>query len=343
MPLDLHLPDKLNAWVRPDLVEDPAGCPPIRWGIMGAGNIARTFATDVRATGARVTLVGSRSADRASRFAAENGVPAWVEGYEALVNSPDVDAVYVATPHSEHRDCALLALAAGKHVLVEKSFTRTAAEAQEVFDAARASGLFAMEAMWSRFLPHYLVTSELLRNGALGEISQIAADHGQAISHVPRLYDPTLAGGALLDLGVYPISFVHFLLGKPQQVAVVGTPFPTGVDASSVVALGYPTADAVATSTMVATTASSAWVAATRGRVEFAPRFYAPGPLTVHLADAEPIVWDAGVEGGFQFEIAEASRCIEKGLTESTMNPWQDTLEVMALLNEARHSIASIV
>ena len=158
MAFDLRLPDVLTRWVAADLVPDPAACPAVRWGILGAGNIAAKFARDVRLTGASVALVGSRDAARASAFATEHGIPDAVGGYDALVGSDAVDAIYVATPHSEHRAGALMALEAGKPVLVEKAFARNAVEAREIVDAARGRGLFAMEAMWSRFLPHYRST-----------------------------------------------------------------------------------------------------------------------------------------------------------------------------------------
>ena len=161
---------------------------PVRWGILGTGGIARTFAADLRLTGSGVVAaVGSRSQGPADRFADEFGVPGRHASYESLVADPGVDVVYVATPHPMHRDNAVLALRAGKHVLVEKPFTMNAAEAREVAAEARRRGLFAMEAMWTRFLPHIAVVRDWLAQGALGDIVTVTADHGQWFAEGPRL------------------------------------------------------------------------------------------------------------------------------------------------------------
>jgi len=224
-------------------VEDPRTAPPIRWGILAPGGIANTFALAVnRYTRAQLVAVGSRNKDRAERFATQHGIPTTHVGYEALINDPQVDAVYVASPHSEHHDHALLAIAAGKHVLVEKSFARNAAEAQEVVDAARAAGVFCMEAMWTRFLPHVVALRSVLERGDIGRIVGLIADHGQPFASWPathRIHNPELAGGALLDLGVYPVSFAHDLLGVPDRIAAVGSLTPTGVDGQISIALGF--------------------------------------------------------------------------------------------------------
>ena len=195
-------------------VPDPMVAPPARWGILGTGWIAHAFVDALR-TGTRqvIAAVGSRDAERAAAFAAAHDIPR--SGTYADLVTADVDVVYVASPHSEHRDHALLALDAGKPVLVEKAFTRNAAEAREVVTAARERGLFCMEAMWSRFLPHYDIVRQLVQEGALGEIQTVSADHGQRLypDGPRRLADPGLAGGALLDLGIYPVSFASMVLG----------------------------------------------------------------------------------------------------------------------------------
>src|SRR6188472_1270908 len=185
-------------------IPDPAQAPPLRWGILAPGGIARAFADALRKhTRQELVAVGSRSKERADAFASTFDIPKAYSDYQALVADPDVDVVYVASPHSEHRDQALLVIEAGKHVLVEKAFTRNAAEAGEVIAAARAAGVALMEAMWTRFLPGI---------GVLGRVTTLMADHGQYFDFEPRhrLYNPDLAGGALLDLGVYPVSFTSF-------------------------------------------------------------------------------------------------------------------------------------
>jgi predicted dehydrogenase len=213
---------------------DPMEAPPVRWGILGPGNIAHAFATALReGTRQEVVAVGSRSAQRARDFADEFGVPTAYGTYAELVADPDVDVVYVASPHSEHRDHALLALEAGKAVLVEKAFTRNAAEAREVLDAATERGLFAMEAMWSRFLPHMDVVRQAVESGLLGDVLTVMADHGQLLhpDGPERLSSPHLAGGSLLDLGVYPLSFTSMVLGPFASVTAVGHLTDQGVDA----------------------------------------------------------------------------------------------------------------
>src|SRR6478609_6380997 len=197
-------------------VPDPMEAPPIRWGVLAPGKIANVFADAVHeGTRSRVVAVGSRSVERAREFAGRHGVERAHGSYADLVADPDVDAVYVASPHSEHHEHALLALAAGKPVLVEKAFTRNLREADEVLAAAEAAGLLAAEAMWSRYLPTYDVIRRTVEAGTLGEVVLVDADHGQLLwpDGPARLSQPELAGGALLDLGVYPVSFADHVLG----------------------------------------------------------------------------------------------------------------------------------
>ena len=193
----------------------------MRWGILGTGGIASTFVTDLRLSDSGVaTAVGSRSQGSADRFADEFGIANRHAGYESLVADPDVDVVYVATPHPMHHDNAILALRAVKHVLVEKPFTMNAVEAREIVRVARENGRFAMEAMWTRFLPHVAVIRDWLARGVLGDIVTVTADHGQWFAEDPefRLFAPELGGGALLDLGVYPVSFASMVLGTPGRI-----------------------------------------------------------------------------------------------------------------------------
>src|SRR5262245_49547802 len=195
---------------------DPLDAPAIRWGVLAPGGIAHDWAAALHArTSSRVVAVGSRSLERAQAFASEYGVERAHGSYESLVGDDGIDAVYVASPHSAHHDHALLALAAGKPVLVEKAFTRNANEAVAVVEAAREHGLLAVEGMWARFLPHYDVVRRCLEDGLLGEVRTVEADHGQLLypDGPQRLAAPALAGGALLDLAIYPLSFAHLALG----------------------------------------------------------------------------------------------------------------------------------
>ena len=323
---------------------DPRTAPPLRWGVLGPGGIAHTFAKAVLGhTQGTVVAVGSRSAERAQAFADAYDVPAVHGSYEALVADPQVEAVYVASPHSEHRAHALLAIAAGKHVLVEKAFTRNAAEAQEVLDAARAAGVFLMEAMWTRHLPHVLELRAALEAGEIGEVVGLIADHGQPFADKPadhRLMNPELAGGALLDLGVYPVSFAHDLFGVPDRVQALGSLTPTGVDGQISIALGFgETVQASLHTTLWSATRNAAMVLGTEGRIEVPSWFYTPTSFTVVRNDGTRREFDGSAEGGFQFQAAEVARRVAEGATESPRMTHQGTLDVMRTMDEIRRQV----
>jgi predicted dehydrogenase len=324
-------------------VEDPRSAPPIRWGILGAGGIAGSFADAVNAhTRAQLAAVGSRNRDRASRFATAHHIPTTHLGYRHLVEDPRVDAVYVATPHSEHREHALLAIEAGKHVLVEKAFTRNTGEAEEVFAAARAAGVFVMEAMWTRFLPHVAALHQVVGAGEIGEIVNISADHGQRFAFDPksRLFDPQLAGGALLDLGVYPVSFAHDFLGVPDSVHAVGQLTETGVDGQISMVLTYGAqVQATLSTTLWSKTPTRAHISGTEGSIGVEGSFYAPTSFTLTRNDGGRWTFDRPSARGLQFEAAEVARCVAEGRTQSDRMTWDHTLEVMRTMDEVRRQI----
>ncbi|AEE44621.1 Gfo/Idh/MocA family protein [Cellulomonas fimi] len=326
--------------------EDPRTAPPIRWGILGAGNIAASFADAVREhTRAQLVAVGSRNRDRAERFATAHGIPTTHVGYRQLVEDPQVDAVYVATPHSEHRENALLAIRAGKHLLVEKAFTRNAAEAREVFDAAREAGVFVMEAMWTRFLPHVAALHQVIDAGEIGDVVNVSADHGQAFAFDPasRLFAPELAGGALLDLGVYPVSFAHDLLGVPDAVRAVGALTETGVDGQVSIVLSFgERAQATLSTTLWAKTPTVALISGTEGHIQVAGSFYAPTSFRVQRTDGRVWTFDQPGRKGLQFEAAEVARRVAAGETESPRLTWADTLAVMETMDEVRRQVGVV-
>jgi predicted dehydrogenase len=327
--------------------EDPRTAPPLRWGIIGPGGIAHVFALAVRNyTRAQVVAVGSRNKDRAERFATQHGIPTTHVGYEHLVADPQVDAVYVASPHSEHREHALLAIAAGKHVLVEKSFARNEAEAREIADAARAAGVFCMEAMWTRFLPHVVALRSVIARGDVGTVVGFIGDHGQAFGDRPvthRILNPDLAGGALLDLGVYPVSFAHDLFGVPDRISAVGSRTATGVDAQISIALGFgPDVQASLHTTLLAKTATTGVVFGTEGRIEIASDFYRPTSFTVTRNDGSWWSYDREVDGGFQYQAAEVARRIEAGDTESPTITLENSLAVMRTMDEIRRQVGVV-
>ena len=321
--------------------EAPAG---LGWGILATGGIARLFAKDLTAHGYRVEAVGSRTLESARAFAQEHDVPRAHGSYEDLVADPEVDVVYVATPHTFHASNARLALEHGKHVLVEKAFTLNAHEAREITELARDRGLVVMEAMWTRFLPHMADVRTLLAEGAVGEVHSLHADHTQ---HLPfdethRLNDLCLGGGALLDLGVYPISFAHDVLGPPVDIAARATFKPTGVDAS--VATIFTHGDgAVSTtySSMETRGRNQATILGTAGRIEIAATWYAPATVTLHDARGALVrEMSTPVTGrGMQFQAAEVERLVRAGATAGELMAPQDSVLVMETMDRVRDAI----
>ena len=325
---------------------DPADAPPLRWGVVAPGGIAATMVEALhRFTRQRVVAVGSRSAERGRAFANRFGIGRAHDSYEALAADPEVDAVYVASPHSHHREHALLAIAAGKHVLVEKAFTRNAAEAREVVGAARSAGIACVEAMWTRFLPSTDVVRQLLADGALGDVETVSADHGQwfALDPASRLFAPELAGGALLDLGIYPVSFAAFVLGAPTSVVARGTVTGTGVDRQVSAVLGSPSgAQAVVNTTLAARTPTVAAISGSRARIELDGPFYVP--RRVRLVDRDGAVAESGrprIEGhlGLCHEAAHLAQLVADGATESPLLPLAETVSIMETLDEIRSQV----
>jgi predicted dehydrogenase len=310
----------------------------IRWGIVSTGGIASTFAADLAHTDSGTAVaVGSRRRSSADEFGERFAIPNRHDTYEALVEDPEVDAVYVGTPHPMHHEDALLALRAGKHVLVEKPFTMNAAEAEEIVAAARQRGLFAMEAMWARFLPHIREIRRLLADGALGEIVHVIADHCQWFeeNRAHRLFAPELGGGALLDLGIYPVSFASMVLGQPNRVAAIADPAFTGVDAQTSILLGYETgAHALLNCTLRAVGSTRASIVGTEGRIEVDGSFYQPTSFTVIPREGEPRrMFDPPAEGGLRHEADEVARRIEAGELESPGMPLDETVAIMRTMD----------
>jgi uncharacterized protein (TIGR00369 family) len=310
----------------------------VRWGILGTGGIAGSFASDLRLTDSGVAVaVGSRSQAAADRFADSYGIASRHDSYESLVADPGVDVIYVATPHPMHRDNAILALRAGKHVLVEKPFTMNAAEAREVVAVARERGLFAMEAMWTRFLPHVGVIREWLGKGLLGDLVTVTADHGQWFAEDAgfRLFAPELGGGALLDLGVYPVSFASMVLGQPSRVVSMSDPAFTGVDAQTSMLFGYDSgAQAVLTCTLRAKSPTRAAIVGTDARIEVEGNFYAPTTVTLRPRKGDPIRVESVHEGGgLRHQADEVARRLAAGDVESPLMPLDETISIMETMD----------
>ena len=311
---------------------------PVRWGILGTGGIASTFVTDLGLTDSGVAVaVGSRSQGSADRFAAGFGIASRHASYESLVADPDVGVIYVATPHPMHHHDAILALRAGKHVLVEKPFTMNAAEAREIVRVAREHGLFAMEAMWTRFLPHVAVIRDWLARGVLGDIVTVTADHGQWFAEDAgfRLFAPELGGGALLDLGVYPVSFASMVLGTPSRIVSMSDLAFTGVDAQTSMLFGYDSgAQAVLTCTLRAKSPTRAAIVGSAGRIEVEGDFYAPAAVTLVPGNGAPARVAAVHEGrGLRHEADEVARRLAAGDAESPLMPLDETISIMETMD----------
>jgi predicted dehydrogenase len=314
----------------------------IRWGILGAGGIAGKFAADLAHTPGNVlAAVGARQADRAADFAVRHGAPRSYGSYQELVSDPDLDVVYIATTHPGHHEQALLAIGAGKAVLIEKPVCLNAADTREVFAAAAAAGVFAMEAMWMRTNPLIRKAQELVAGSAIGELVSVRAELGlgRTFDAGHRLYDLANGGGALLDLGIYPVTFGWIFLGRPESVAVTGALAPTGSDATVAMQWGYPDGrDAQLWCSAPVKAPIRGLVVGTEGWIRTEGRFYRPTALTVMVGELESRIDDplGSDTHGYGPEIAEVARCLRAGLTESPLIPAADTIAIMELLDGAR-------
>jgi predicted dehydrogenase len=320
---------------------------PIRWGIIGTGGIAAAFAGDLKLLpDAQLVAVGSRSQDSADKFGARFDISRRYPTYEQLVEDPDVDAVYVSTPHPWHHPNALLAIRAGKAVLVEKPFTINAKEARELVSEARARGTFLMEAMWTRHLPHIVALRQILNEGRLGAVRSVMADHGQWFTQdaAHRLFNPDLGGGALLDLGIYPISFASMVLGTPTTITAVSDQAFTGVDAQTGVLLQYEGGQhAVLFTSLETRTPNWACVNGTEARVEIDGVFYSPSRFRLVTRDGEVEQFEFPHEGhGLRHQAATVGQCLRAGLTESDALPLDESVAIMETLDEVRRQIGLV-
>jgi predicted dehydrogenase len=314
---------------------------PIRWGILGTGNIAGQFAQGLTSLDdAELVAVGSRSQESADSFGDRFGVPRRHGSYEALASDPLVDAVYIGTPHSLHKENTIMCLKAGKAVLCEKPFAINAAETREMIAVARERKLFLMEAVWSRFLPLLVKLRELLAEGAIGEVRMLYADFGFRASVNPesRLFNPALGGGALLDVGIYPVSLAHMILGKPNRIAALAEIGETGVDEQGAMILGFPKGELALLSTAIRTsTPHEATILGTKGSIRLEREWWHGTKLTLQRGDGAPEQLDLPFEGnGYNYEAAEVGRCLREGRLESDVIPLDETLEVMETLDAIR-------
>jgi predicted dehydrogenase len=324
--------------------EDPSQ--PVKWGILGTGGIARTFTEDLLTLDDHVVAaVGSRAAATAGQFAGQYGIERAHGSYEALAADDGVDVVYIATPHSGHFAAARMCLLAGRAVLVEKPFTVTAGQAEELAAVAADRGLFAMEAMWTRFNPLIRQIADLVANGAIGQVTAVQADFAFAPGYDPehRLWNPGLAGGALLDLGVYPIAFGSMLLGEPDLIRALTTPAPTGVDANTAVIARYPGgAVGLYHCGLWAQSPVTAAITGTGGQITVGSHFFRPESFTLHINGGDPQTYSLALDGhGYTYQAEEVARCLRAGITESPLMPLAETIAIMRTLDSVRAAFSA--
>jgi predicted dehydrogenase len=319
--------------------------PALRWGVLGTGWIASRFVSSLQAsTTQQVVAVGSRSRESADAFAARHSIDKAIRPAEALVSDPDVDVVYVATPHHLHREGALAAIAAGKHVLVEKPIGLDAVEAQEISAAARAAGVFCMEAMWTLFLPRFDVVRQVLDSGLLRQVHTVLADHGEHFDPPHRILDPAMAGGSLLDLGTYVTTLATWALGPAARVQAAGSMTSSGVNGQAAMVLTHAgDATSVLHSTLLTRTPTSATIAGTAATLTLPGPFFMPGDVVVTSADgSRSVTWmdpEPVGHGALHHSAVEAARCIGEGVLESPLHDARSVEANLTALDEVTRQL----
>jgi predicted dehydrogenase len=314
-----------------------------RWGIAGTGKIAASFVRDlVHVPDAKVSAVASRTAQGAEAFGAAHGIPDRHASYEALAADPEVDVVYIATPHGRHVDDILLYLEAGKHVLCEKPIALSAAQVDTVVEAAARSGRFVMEALWTRFLPSYVELSRRLDDGAVGQPLVVEGDFGfvHPVDPAHRLFDPVLGGGAILDLGIYPGHLAHLVLGPPPPIGAGGRLASTGVDAAAAAVLTHDGGGlSVVKCALDTALACTARISGTLGAIDVPAMMHCPGELTVRSVGVVSKVQTPTLGVGLHYQVAEVHRCLDAGLTESPSWPLALSRSVLTTLDAIRAAV----
>ncbi|MFT4018903.1 MAG: Gfo/Idh/MocA family oxidoreductase [Agriterribacter sp.] len=316
----------------------------IHWGILGCGKIARKFAADlVFVKDATLSAVASRDETNATAFAKEFNVAKSYGNYTSMLESADIDIVYIATPHGLHYEHVMLCLEYGKAVLCEKAFALNAVQAKAMIDKARKKNIFLMEALWSKFIPSYKKLMLLKEEGALGNINSVLINFG-FIPQPPvakRIYDPALGGGTLLDIGLYNVFYALSVLGKPDSIEASMTPASTGVDEQCAILFKYNNgALAQLFSSYTSYLATEADFNGDQGRVRLTHRFYTPGAALEFYpdrADSKQIIPLDKTEGfGYHYEASHVGECLRQGLTESPVMSHADTMLLMQTLDEIK-------
>lgn len=311
----------------------------IRWGILSTGTIARTFAKTAAAMPEQVVIaaVASRSLEKANAFADEFGIEKRYGSYEALARDPGIDVVYVATPHNCHFEDMKLLIGAGKHVLCEKSFTTDAAQAREIFALAQEKGVFVMEAFWTKLAPVYRDVEAWLTQGRIGEVCVLTAQYGYKTAREARKFEPALAGGTLLDIGVYAIGFACMMLGYSfDDVLSQLILNDAGTDATDAILLRRGRAVAQLTCGIGFNMPTHGAVYGTKGHIDI-PEFKNPERVTLFVDGEAPRVIEHPFEvNGYEYEIREAERCVSEGKLQSGLMTWEQTVSVMRIMDEVR-------
>jgi predicted dehydrogenase len=319
----------------------------IRWGILGTGKIAKAFATALLDTpGATLAAVASRTVDSATKFGQEFGAERFHGSYQALADDPEVDVIYIGTPHPMHHENALMCLNGGKGVLVEKSFTMNRRQAEDIINLARAKKLFVMEAMWTRFMPAVVEAKRIVDSGEIGVPANVTADFGFNADVGPehRLFAPELGGGALLDLGIYPLSMSSFFLGPVTAVKAQAEMAPTGVDMQTAFTLSHQGGGVSSCAcSLRSRTPTELTISGSKGFVRLHDRFHNTETITVRVVDGaardERTINLPRSGNGYTHEAQEVGRCIRAGLIESPVMPHEETLSLMGTLDEIRAQI----
>ena len=314
---------------------------PVRWGLLAAGGIARALATNITdVEGGELVAVAARDGERAAAFARDFDIPRSYEGYDALYADDEVDVIYVSSTHPFHKEQALACIAAGKHVLLEKPATLTVHDTEEVLDAAREAGVLLLEALWTRYQPIVRDALDRVRRGDIGAVRSFHAAFTVPFPYdeTHRLFDLANGGGALLDLGIYPVTLAHLFVGHPTDVQVLGTKVATGAD--SQVALQWMTQDGAVA--QVATDSQShgtteTLIRGTDGSIQLHGPVNNPESFTIQRGEESELV--EGDRRGREHEVEEMHRCLREGLLESPLAPHADTVAIMTILESARREL----
>ena len=311
----------------------------LRWGYLGAGGIAKIIAADFGHAGLKIQAVATRDMARTNAFADQFNIPNRHPDYESLVTDPEVDVIYISTVQTLHLEHTLLAIKAGKHVLLEKPFTMNASDAHAIYDAAKAAGVFVMEAMWTRFLPTMVAVFEVINSGLIGTPNFVFGDHSQylPIEKAPRLWNREQGGGAHYDLGIYPAHMAIRTLGIPDSVSGKSVMTDTGVDSATAAVLQYNNGSlALINSCMTMAGTLTAAIHGTKGRIEIDGWFFEQTTFSIYDSQHKLVrKYEEKISGrGMQYQAIHVEECIAKGLTESPILSLAETVKIMEVMEQ---------